>query len=584
MKLFTERGTFALPSDFSFEIERTNPIFSDEGSGTLPFTLPPTKDNLLVADNPEALARKYAIENDYECVLQHGDYQVRGRLVVSSVSKEGISGSIILFESGLYKEYKDASLKNIFGTDVYIYNSTVDTLCQLLQHNNESTISKPEDDDYRPEELAVFPVVGMFAETYRLWLNGRIDISDEGGISYGDFEYAARSIKVGEDTYNVPKGYGITAFPYLAYILEELFKRMYYTVVRNDFRKQPFYNIVLINNVADAICAGKLYYKDMVPDMNVSDFLEWLYNKFGAVVTVSGKEVSIVILACVLDSPFDIDLTEFADDDESISIPEVSSVSISLDTSLDTAEPVDDTYDNAVHTVGNFTTVANYNLVKDTGIYYYVQNLGKFYYKGTDGTIKITSEAFNFNGGYSWNIQTESLKTDDLYTPMYPLNNYKPSKATPFVGPVTHYHTAIKDSEEEEEINHPLMICWAYYSGGLRCGTVCGYDANGNRLTYGPDDLPLPALSPTGLYTLCWQKYNDMLVNTAQEISVTVHLPYSMLKDLDLSIPKRYKGHKVLIKSISYTLSDAGVAYGQAKLQLIPEYVYSFNKTPYFPY
>jgi len=57
-----------------------------------------------------------------------------------------------------------------------------------------------------------------------------------------------------------------------------------------------------------------------------------------------------------------------------------------------------------------------------------------------------------------------------------------------------------------------------------------------------------------------------------------------MLKDLDLSIPKRYKGHKVLIKSISYTLSDAGVAYGQAKLQLIPEFVYVFNKIPYFPY
>ena len=91
MKLFTERGTFALPSDFSFEIERTNPIFSDEGSGTLPFTLPATQDNLLVADNPEALARRYALANDYECVLQHGDYQVRGSLVVSSVSKDGIS-------------------------------------------------------------------------------------------------------------------------------------------------------------------------------------------------------------------------------------------------------------------------------------------------------------------------------------------------------------------------------------------------------------------------------------------------------------------------------------------------------------
>ena len=582
MKLFTERGTFALPSDFSFEIERTNPIFSDEGSGTLPFTLPATQDNLLVADNPEALARRYALANDYECVLQHGDYQVRGSLVVSSVSKDGISGSIILFESGLYKEYKAASLKDLFGTDLYIYNSTVDTLCQLLQHNNESAISSPDDDDYRPEELAVFPVAGMFKEDNRQDLNSRIDTSTEYGISFGDFEYAARSIKVGADTYNVPKGYGITAFPFLAYILEELFKRMYYTVVRNDFRKQPFSNIVLLNNVADAICAGKLYYKDMVPDMNVSDFLEWLYNKFGAVVTVSGKEVSIVLLACVLDSPYDIDLTEFADDDENISIPEASYVSISVDTSLERAEPVDTTYDLAVHSVGKFTTVANYNLVEHIGTYYYVQNLGQFYYKETDGTVKITSEAFDFDGGYVGNA--ESLKTDDLYTPMYPNNHYKPSKTVPFVGPFTHYHTAIKDSEEEEEISHPLMVCWVYYSGGFRCGTVCGYDANGNRLTYGPDNLPLPALSPSGLYTLCWQKYNDMLVNTAQEISVTVHLPYSMLKDLDLSIPKRYKGHKVLIKSISYTLSDAGVAYGQAKLQLIPEFVYVFNKIPYFPY
>ena len=585
MKMYTELGAFTLPSDFNFEVELTNPLFTDEGSSSLPFTLPLTKDNLAATDNPNVLARRERVIGRTECIVQYGTFQLQGLLSVSSLSKSELSGHIMISESRLYSERRDSTIRSIIEYErVYENQLTIQGLARALEYNNEAYISQPEDDDYMPEEIAVFPVVGQFTDTYKLMLNGRVDESDEGGIAYGGLEYTARSIKVGSDTYNVPDGYGLTAFPFLSHIINLILRNLGYKVIRNDFQTQPFCNLVLLNPVADAICGSTLYYKDLVPDITLSDFIEWLYDKFGAVICISGKSASVVLLAKVLQMPFDIDLTEYAEDDETLTIPEVGGVHISADTSLDGAEPVDSEYDYAVHSVGEFTTVDKESQVSyKLGKYIYAKNTGKFYRKNQDGSNSIKTEAFAFSGNM-WGDKKEDLSPADLYTPMLSYSLYRPSYAVPYVGPFAHYHTAIKDSEEEEEATHPLMVCWVYYLNGYRCGTVCGHDAVGNRLTYGPDKTPLPALSPTGIYELCWSKYNSMLQDSAPEITVKINLPLHLLQTLDMVCPKRYKGHKVIIKSLSYSVSASGITYGDAKLQLIPEYVFPSSKTPYFPY
>lgn len=583
--MYTELGAFTLPPDFNFEMELTNPLFSDEGSSSLPFTLPLTKENLVATDHPDVLAREERVIDRMECIVQYGTFQLQGLLSVSSLSKSELSGHIMLSESRMYSESRNSNIRDIIDHERVSTQSTVQGLCRILENNNEAYISKPEDDDYMPEEIAVFPVAGQFTDTYKLMLNGRVDESDEGGIAYGGLESAARSIKVGNDTYNVPEGYGLTAFPFLSHIINLILRNLGYKVIRNDFQTQPFCNLVLLNPVADAICAGTLYYKDLVPNITFGDFVEWLYDKFGAVICITGKSsASVVLLAKVLQMPFDIDLTEYAEDDETLSIPEVECVHISVDTSLEGAEPVDGEYDHAVHSVGQFNTVNKEGQASPAeGKYYYAKNTGKFYRKSKDGATIAKTEAFSFSGG-NWTDKKEELSPSDLYTPMLSYSLYKPSYAVPYVGPFAHYHTVIKDSDEEEENSHPLMVCWVYYMNGYRCGTVCGHDAAGNRLTYGPDKTPLPALSPTGIYELCWAKYNAMLQDSAPEIAVKINLPLSILQTLDIVCPKRYKGHKVLIKSLSYSVSSTGVTYGEAKLQLIHEYVYPSSKTPYFPY
>lgn len=583
--MYTELGAFTLPPDFNFEVELTNPLFTDEGSSSLPFTLPLSKDNLAATDHPNILARRERVIGRTECIVQYGTFQLQGLLSVSSLTKSELSGHIMISESRLYSESRESDIRTILESErVYENQLTIQGLVRALEYNNEAYISQPEDDDYMPEEIAVFPVAGQFTDTYKLMLNGRVDESDEGGIAYGGLESAARSIKVGSDTYNVPEGYGLTAFPFLSHIINLILRNLGYKVIRNDFQTQPFCNLVLLNPVADAICGGTLYYRDLIPDINLGDFIEWLYDKFGAVICISGKSASVVMLAKVLQMSCDIDLTEYAEDDEALSIPEVEGVHISADTSLDGAEPVDTEYDYAVHSVGDFITVNKESQVGSTvGKFYYAKNTGKFFRKNKDGSTTIKTEAFSFTGGM-WSDKKEELSPADFYTPMLSYNLYKPSYAVPYVGPFAHYHTAIKDSEEDEETSHPLMVCWVYYLNGCRCGTVCGHDAAGNRLTYGPDKTPLPALSPTGIYELCWAKYNSMLQDSAPEITVKLNLPLNILQNLDIVCPKRYNGHKVLIKSLSYSVSASGITYGEAKLQLITEYVYPSSKNPYFPY
>ena len=53
MKLTIGTGELSLPEDFTFEIESNHPFFSDEGTASVPVTIPASPENLKLLGYPE---------------------------------------------------------------------------------------------------------------------------------------------------------------------------------------------------------------------------------------------------------------------------------------------------------------------------------------------------------------------------------------------------------------------------------------------------------------------------------------------------------------------------------------------------
>ena len=105
------------------------------------------------------------------------------------------------------------------------------------------------------------------------------------------------------------------------------------------------------------------------------------------------------------------------------------------------------------------------------------------------------------------------------------------------------------------------MVCWAYYDK-YWMGTATGWTGHADRY---------PSLSPHGLFAKFWRKYNTLLLNGAPEVSVTLNLPVKVLQDLNVCRPVLYRGVRALVKSLKYSISDHGIAFGEAKLWILPE-------------
>ena len=114
MKLITEKGELPLPTDFSFEIEVNNPFFSDEGTASVPATIPATGNVFRILSHPERPGRSKRHIRTVPAMLQHGMFQRKCNMMVDSCSRdEGISVSLAFTESELYTSVKDRQLKEL---------------------------------------------------------------------------------------------------------------------------------------------------------------------------------------------------------------------------------------------------------------------------------------------------------------------------------------------------------------------------------------------------------------------------------------------------------------------------------------
>ena len=556
MRLYTEIGEFTLPEDFALEMQTNNPVFTSEGSASATFSLPATPENMEAAGRPDRLSRNEAFLNNVECILQLGVFQIQGKLIVTSCNSEEIGCCFTYKEGSLYASYKDKSLKDILK-DTTFYPSTfpIHTLAGKTQQAMEES---------QPEWFARFPVKVQLMEGHDIMLNALEDTSDEFGISFGNIIYQARSYSYGDTTINVPDGYGLTAFPFLYHIIEViLIKVGNYNVVRNDFTKEPFNSLVLLHPVADLMCKGNIAYRDLVPDITLSDFISWLQDKFGAYITVDDKDVSIIILDEMLSESPAFDLTPYIDDDFSLEIPDMEHISIEMDTSLAAAPAASKSeFNNKYGTIKEVsvvpTNVAGIYLHTPTGRIYQVVKSGSSY-----NQVFLGYNNFLFSRKL-WASADDAKTTEDRALGCQLISNYYPSPLLLHLGNAVHYNTAIEGEKEDQD--HPLMVAWAYYDGHYWRGSVTGVEKDGTVL--------FPGLNPEGVFQRFWQKYNTLKLSLAPDASITAHIPADEMKHLDITKPVLIEHNRALIKSYSWTISKDGIVSGKVSLMMLPDIKY----------
>ena len=420
MKLYTDNGELTLPDDFSFEIIQNSAFFSQDGTTSIPATIPATPADHAKLGWPVRLGRKDRYMNAYPVRLENGIFQKRGTLVVDSATEHGITCSIALENSDLYAKFKDKEIKDLMADEVLTnYNTAHDwgLYFQTVYILNGAN------------GFCVFPVaVEKDDDGYQMNNEPLI----ESGHPIWSLNYAAREVREGDAYVAVPEGYGIAPFFFLYEAIRRIIKKCGFTLTANCFQTDNrLKNLVLVHNCSDAICSGTVHIADLLPSCKVGEFLTWLQKKFNAVVDVNSStmKAQVVLMESILSGTPDMDISSKRLGDMTYQYSPSSRVILKSDTSLDGASPATETLEALIEKYGSCADVTEQQfntygsmpdgLVrrKSTGDYYIIKrdvahgNFNPAYVKERVGSSYFTYDRHNSD-------QSETQDAADLLPPM----------------------------------------------------------------------------------------------------------------------------------------------------------------------
>lgn len=573
MKLTIGAGELSLPEDFSFEVESNHPFFSDEGTASVPVTIPASAENLRLLDYPENAHRPRRLVREQMAYLTAGSFRRRCKLITESAGKaSGISASLAFLESEMYTDLQDRRVPDLFaGKSFFMTRSAYFRPTDIYQGRTRDT----ELYGNTLYDVAIFPVATDMDSS------GKVVVVNS-PKSDGTLEDSARPVSINGQTVSVPAGYGISIFMYLWALIEGIFTNAGYTVKNNPFRTDTVLkNIVVVNNCADMCCADTysslgwgFCYADLAPDMTVGELLECLHDAFGAYVTCDAGTVDIRLVKDDITADPDADLSGYARDEDSVSYPEPYNLKRSFDTSLDKAEPAAETLQDLRNKYETVANVATETSISGTGLFH-VNVLGRYFYKQTSSAAAITLGSDCLSYYRELNMEPEELSTDNRFLPMIKVG----TRYMPYIG--NRIHKYLEVAKSEDKVEQPLQFCYAHLYSRIDaetseteswyCGSSYSYYENGLLAT---DDSvypkTYPALTPEG-FNSYWRDYETLLVNGAPDMEVSLDIPMGQLMQINRFTPKIYKGSKVLIKSLSYTVDDSEMACIKAVLWVLSE-------------
>lgn len=413
------------------------------------------------------------------------------------------------------------------------------------------------------------------------------DYNDENGVetvnvmnlptAANEFAWSARTVVHGGEKLSVPAGYGLSPYFYLKFVIELAFQLCGYEVEQNVFTTNPILSkIVVLHRYADllvpssgsfATIGWNIFAPAMVPDITMGELIAFIHDKFGAFVTVRGKKISIRLFRDIVSAAYDADLSNSVAGDLSISYPEPSCLAMSSGESIESGEPAAGSMEELLAEYKSMANATKFDDIQGTGLFY-VESLGKYYHKKADAdAVLVGSGNIRFARTIDGIVDETELKPDDVFVPMVKIKSS--SLYMPYIGDASHH---VVEVEEKEEVSAPIMLCFACYydtGSGIRCQ---GQTTSFNYDRMDTSDTGLIHLTPEGIIPAFFSEWWQLIANGAPEISCQLHLTPEQLETMDLFTVKRLNGCRVLVKSIKYSLSEAGITDCNAVFQLLPEY------------
>lgn len=561
MKLITEKGEVALPENFSFTIEKESPFHGDSGTASIPVTLPVSQQTFNKLERPERLGRSTTYIRKLKAKLEAGIIHKDGVLVIDTASRAGgVTASLALDESDLYTSYKEKKLTEIFeGVERTDYNSIVSWVEHLAK-----CAAGQIDDWFTIATVAVDKEESDGSVTYQ-FLN---DVDVTSSETVWPLIYKTRSIYEGDKEIRVPGGYGIAPFFYLGKFLEQLMLQMGYTLRNNKFKTDSVLKkIILLHNAADAICPGTITISDIVPTCTLSDFLEFLNNRFHAQIFVypEQKIADVVFFEDLLTSDADVDISAMLDGHISITYPDPKQINLESNTDLDDSEPAEDTIHSFVKKYPVCNSVSEVSFMEDfTGVCLR-RALGRYY----RGTYDAATEKYSYEhlGTNNFNYRLKTLEEEDFSASdaSYGMISYLKNSeyrnrpiVAPYIGekrhPCTTYIGEDSSSDDEQEI----ILAFAPGAASSNTSIVAGYYlATNQKYDNLGDQWNTWGLNYAEMYPLFWQGYNGLLQNAAPTMNGKFRYSGEQLMSLRLDVKKFFRGMELLMNNISYSIGKA---------------------------
>lgn len=537
---------FQLPEDFFPELSRTNPFLSDEGSQSIPLTLPPSEHNLSLVDFSYRGTSTKRPKQKLAAIFSDGISWLKGTLFIESISsKSGIQTTFYTNEGRLYEKIKNYKLEDLDWPELEGVGADITAKARYWM-NKFARIQMGQES--QPEEYYVFVLetTFIFNVVTNATLNTELVFNEtkfkDNTLSFWAMDEQKYTTETGEGqtVYTAPVGYGVTPFLRVGYILRHLFSYFGYSLESNMFDTNiSLKRLVLLNNTADAIVNGTIRFKQLFPDkLTVEDFINSVRNKFGIEFIESGTTIKVKQWDNVLSELPDMDLTSMIREDTPFKIEDQQSLSLSLNIES-----------------------------KDLDFYY-------SWYKPT-----LTKEPLP---GYK-EVEIDASDKSSLPGIIYSPYLHRDHEFTVYlqalnIGGIRHKNTELVlssgETEEEKDVECPIMYCFSYpsmqvwtnaiypivykyFSGGL-----FSKDYNNNKwgtlslvVNDYPQDWPIPDMRiKDNIYDVLYKKRDLMLQHANQPLIFNAVIPVYLIWKMDITRAKIIKGQKVKIERIDYVM------------------------------
>jgi hypothetical protein len=379
---------------------------------------------------------------------------------------------------------------------------------------------------------------------------------------------------------DAPTGYGVSPFLKVGVLIDILFAELGFTVKENPFRThRQLKKLVVLNNVMDTVLSGTLHYRDMMPNLTLSAFLDSLYSKFGLLYFIDSnqKNVRLRFLKDILSQPSSVRLDAYKTEEPEIAWAPQKQLKLTCNRSVGMSawgiptETLFDLYEDLLSKYGfQFT---------DSGLESpYIPGVSNLFhtelslYNIVESIDTADAQRLKSSDFFDWNRKTpgleyEEIKMEDACLPFDLVGNLYVLHYG--ANMQHHYSDMIFDGETAQQEENPAPLAFVF-GWGMTDFTAPNYynyfyasqinrnvhgdfmtDPDGNRY-----DVSLTINREDGLFNRFWKAYDAFLRHSNQQVECKLRLPQDELVNLKTGQVMMLNFQPLLPEQFSFKLND----------------------------